>query len=256
MTIVLPFLWASLSLCFLVAVFRPLEMLFPARPIQRFLRPAWLTDLWFFLGQYLLWTSLVFGVLEWLGPYTGEILNTGLRRTISSQPFWLQSLGVVFLSDLCIYWGHRLQHRSAFLWRFHSTHHSSEHLDWLAAHREHPLDTLYTVGLINLPAFVLGFPLEALAVLVAFRSIWAIYIHSNVRLPIGPLRFVLGAPQVHHWHHDRTRKPGNYANLFPLMDLIFGTYRCPNREPEALGVTGYPAQSYLGHLLRPITAKR
>jgi hypothetical protein len=35
-----------------------------------------------------------------------------------------------------------------FLRRFRSIHQSAEHLDWLAAHREHPLDTAYTMGLI------------------------------------------------------------------------------------------------------------
>ena len=29
-----------------------------------------------------------------------------------------------------------MQHRVEFLWRFHSIHHSSTHLDWLAAYRE------------------------------------------------------------------------------------------------------------------------
>lgn len=91
--------------------------------------------------------------------------------------------------------------------------------DWLAAHREHSLDTVYTMGLINLPAFLLGFPLETLAGLAAFRGIWAIYIHSNVLLPIGPLRWFIGAPELHHWHHDRTRDAGNYANISPLMDF-------------------------------------
>ena len=43
---------AALSLLFLAVVFRPLEMAFPAKPGQRFFRPAWFTDLCFFLGQY------------------------------------------------------------------------------------------------------------------------------------------------------------------------------------------------------------
>ena len=112
----------------------------------------------------------------------------GARRAGSCK------LEVVLFSDLCVYWGHRLQHRVGWLWRFHSIHHGAEHLDWLAAHREHPVDTVYTLTLINLPAFLLGFPLETLAGLIAFRGVWAIYIHSNVRLPIGPLRMLVGAP--------------------------------------------------------------
>ena len=160
----------------------------------------------------------------------------GFRAAVADQPWWLQAVEVILLSDFFVYWGHRLQHRIPFLWRFHSIHHSAEHLDWLAAHREHPLDTVYTMGLINLPAFLLGFPLETLAGLIAFRGIWAIYIHSNVRLPIGPLRWFVGAPELHHWHHDRASDAGNYANISPLMDLAFGTYRCPDHEPEAFGI--------------------
>jgi sterol desaturase/sphingolipid hydroxylase (fatty acid hydroxylase superfamily) len=137
------------------------------------------------------------------------------------------------------------------LWRFHSIHHSAEHLDWLAAHREHPLDTVYTLTLINLPAFLLGFPVATLAGLVAFRGLWAIYIHSNVRLPIGPLRMLIGAPELHHWHHDCARDAGNYANISPLMDLLFGTYRCPDHEPEKFGIREKISPTWIGQMLHP-----
>jgi sterol desaturase/sphingolipid hydroxylase (fatty acid hydroxylase superfamily) len=142
-----------------------------------------------------------------------------------------------------------------FLWRFHSIHHSSEHLDWLAAHREHPLDTVYTMSLINLPAFLVGFPVETLAGLIAFRGIWAIYIHSNTRINIGPLRMLLGSPELHHWHHDRDRFSGNYANISPLMDILFGTYRCPDHEPAAFGIHEPIARSYVGQMLHPFKVK-
>src|SRR5438874_2400689 len=226
---------AALSFLFLVLVFRPLELAFPAKPGQRFFRPAWFTDLCFFLGQYLLWNTLVLGVLLYFRDGLGSIVPFGFRETIASQPWWLQAIEVVLLSVF-------------FLWRFHAVHHSAEHLDWMAAHREHPLDSIYTVGLINLPAFLLGFPLEALAGFIAFRGIWAIYIHSNVRLPIGPFRMLLGSPELHHWHHDRDRDAGNYANISPLMDLLFGTYRCPDREPEHFGLNAPAPRTYLGHL--------
>ena len=78
---------------------------------------------------------------------------------------------------------------------------------------------------------------------------WAIYIHSNVRLPIGPLRLLIGAPELHHWHHDRDRDAGNYANMSPLMDLLFGTYRCPDHEPAAFGLKHPGPRTYLGLLV-------
>jgi sterol desaturase/sphingolipid hydroxylase (fatty acid hydroxylase superfamily) len=111
------------------------------------------------------------------------------------------------------------------------------------------------MGLINLPAFLMGFPLETLAGLLAFRGLWAVYIHSNVRLPIGPLRVLIGAPELHHWHHSKEREAGNYANISPLMDLIFGTYRCPDHEPEELGVAEPMPKSYLGQMIYPFRRK-
>jgi len=253
----LPYLYAlvqsaAVSFVFLLLVFRPLEMVFPAKRGQRFFRPAWFTDLWFFLGQYLLWSALVALVLAQFNDWLNTVMPFSFRRSVAAQPWWLQAIEVVVLSDFLIYWGHRLQHRVGFLWRFHAVHHTAEHLDWLAAHREHPLDTIYTVGLINLPAFLLGFPLETIAGFIAFRGIWAIYIHSNVRLPIGPLRWFIGAPELHHWHHDRARDAGNYANISPLMDIIFGTYRCPDHEPEAFGIHGPSPRTYLGHMIGPL----
>jgi sterol desaturase/sphingolipid hydroxylase (fatty acid hydroxylase superfamily) len=118
------------------------------------------------------------------------------------------------------------------------------------------VDSIYTILLVNLPIFALGFPIQSLAWFAGFRGVWAIYIHANVRLPIGPLRMLIGAPELHHWHHDRTRDSGNYANVSPLMDLLFGTYRCPDHEPVALGVEEPIPQNYLGQLLHPFRKQR
>ena len=246
----------GISFLYLVVVFRPLEMAFPAKRGQAFFRPHWWTDLAFFLGQYLLWSGLVVGLLTSIAHWADGIWPSAFRASVAGQPWWLQAVEVILLSDFCVYWGHRLQHRVGLLWRFHSIHHTAEHLDWLAAHREHPVDTIYTQGLINLPAVALGFPLETLIGLAAFRGIWAIYIHSNVRLPIGPLRMLIGAPELHHWHHDRDRDAGNYANISPLMDLLFGTYRCPDHEPEHFGVHEAVPRSYLGQMLYPFLPRR
>jgi sterol desaturase/sphingolipid hydroxylase (fatty acid hydroxylase superfamily) len=242
----------GLTLSLYVLIFRPLEVVFPAKSGQAFFRPAWWLDMTFFLGQFLLWNGLVLVILFSFRDWLDDIVPSAFRGAVASQPWWLQVLEVIVLSDLLIYWGHRLQHRVGFLWRFHAVHHSAEHLDWLAAHREHPLDTVYTVGLVNLPAFVLGFPVETIGLFIALRGLWAIYLHSNVRLPIGPLRLLIGAPELHHWHHDRARDAGNYANLSPLMDILFGTYRCPDREPEAFGLSKPGPTTYLGHMVRPL----
>jgi sterol desaturase/sphingolipid hydroxylase (fatty acid hydroxylase superfamily) len=208
------------------------------------------------LGQYLVWGTLVASLLYVFNDWLTQLIPQQFRSAVATQPWWLQAVEVVFLSDLLIYWGHRLQHRVDFLWRLHKVHHSAEHLDWLAAHREHPLDTIYTMGLINLPAFILGFSLETITGLIVFRGIWAIYIHSNVRLPIGPLRWFIGAPELHHWHHNKDRDAGNYANISPFMDLLFGTYTCPDREPTSFGIHEPHPRSYFGQLIHPLLPRK
>jgi sterol desaturase/sphingolipid hydroxylase (fatty acid hydroxylase superfamily) len=242
---------AGLAFLVLFLIFRPLELAYPAKADQRFFRPHWFTDFCFLVGQYLLFNGAVFWLLQRIEPHVHAATPATLRNSITSLPVWLQAILVILLGDLLIYWGHRLQHRIGFLWRFHAIHHSSEHLDWLAAHREHPVDSLYTILIVNLPIFALGFPLKALAAFAAFRGLWAIFIHANVRLPIGPLRMIIGAPELHHWHHARDRNSGNYANVSPVMDLLFGTYRHPDHEPPAVGLPDPIPTSYLGQLLHP-----
>src|SRR5262249_30195209 len=104
----------GLSLLFLIVVFRPLEMAFPSRG-QRLCRPAWLLDLCFLLGQYLLWSGVVLAVLTHVSRWLDVAVPSGFRAAVADQPWWLQAIEVVVLSDFLMYWGHRLQHRVGWL---------------------------------------------------------------------------------------------------------------------------------------------
>ncbi|MGE3172206.1 MAG: sterol desaturase family protein [Planctomycetota bacterium] len=241
------------SFAILLAIFLPLELLFPANG-RRVLHRGSGTDLLFFLGQYLLWTAPVVAALTWVHRNTAALPLGGLQDAVRALPFALQFALVILLSDLSIYWGHRLSHQVPLLWRFHRVHHTAEKVDWLAAHREHPLDNLYTRLIENLPPILLGFPLPALAGFAMFRGLWALYIHSNVALSPGPLRYLLGAPRLHHWHHAEQLGGGvNFANLSPLMDLLFGTYYDPGHMPTRYGAgDGGPTGGYLRQLAAPL----
>lgn len=246
---------AGISFVFLALIFIPMEKVFPAKPEQKIIRNQWVLDLCFFIGQYLFWSGFVYMILMYFSTFLNSIVSSKFRDMVAFQPIYLQALEVLILSDIIIYWGHRLQHKIDFLWRFHKVHHSTESLDWLAAHREHPIDSIYTIGLINLPAFIMGFNMSAIAMIIAFRGIWAIYIHSNVRLNIGILKMLIGSPDLHHWHHDLERDRGNYANISPLMDIIFQTYTCPDKEPDKVGIKEEFSRNYLGQLLEPFFSK-
>ena len=36
------------------------------------------------------------------------------------------------------------------------------------------------------------------------------------------------------------------------MDLLFGTYRCPDHEPERFGINQPAPKTYLGFMVRPL----
>ena len=241
------------SFVLLAVVFGALERSFPARPEQRFLRPQFGTDVWFFAGQYLVFSGLITGGLSLLAQSLAA-RGLSLASWSDHHPLWLRVIMALMIGDVVVYWFHRACHHFDFLWRFHAVHHSVEHLDWLAAHREHPVDGLFTQLCLNLPAIVLGLPFEALGALIVLRGMWAIFIHSNVRLPLGPLAFVLGAPELHHFHHARVaRTQHNFANVAPWVDLVFGTFRWPAAdESYALGLVQPGPRGYLASLLAPL----
>ena len=234
---------ALASLVVLIAVFVPLERLFPNRQ-QSIFRPAWATDAAFFFGQYLLWNVLAISLLRFVSMHCRSPLSIPAPKVVLL-------LGAVVLGDVLVYWFHRACHASSLLWRFHSVHHSSEHLDWLAAHREHPVDGLLTQLMQNLPAILLGVSMGGLAGLAVFRGMWAIFIHSNVRLPLGPFRYLLGAPELHHWHHARGHGLTNFGNLAPWLDIVFGTHELPPAKDYPLGISNHRPRRWLASMWTP-----
>ena len=36
------------------------------------------------------------------------------------------------------------------------------------------------------------------------------------------------------------------------MDVLFGTYRCPDHEPEHFGLNEPTPKTYLGHMIQPL----
>ena len=243
---------ACINLGALALVLGSLERAFPARN-QAFFRPRWSTDLCFFLGQFFVFGGLNALLLVQVDRWFGVPALSGLRPWSGEIPLVLRAALALALGDVCVYWFHRACHRFDVLWRFHAVHHSVEHLDWLAAYREHPLDGLVTVLCLNLPAIAIGLPFEAVGGLIAFRGAWAIFIHSNTRVPLGPLRILFGAPELHHFHHARVAETKhNFANLAPWLDVLFGTYHLPSKsERYELGLVDAWPRGYVAQLLHP-----
>ena len=163
-------LGAAVTLAWLAVIFVPLEWARPRWSSQPRLRRGLATDLAFFAGQHLVFGALVAWILTRIYGLAPLAALADLQGAFARLPMALQVITALILGDLAMYWAHRAQHSFACLWRFHAVHHSSEALDFVAAHREHPVDGLYTQFFMNLPAVLLGFSYEAVLGLVAYGT--------------------------------------------------------------------------------------
>ena len=170
-------------------------------------------------------------------------------------PVATQVILMLLVADFFRYWLHRFAHEYAFLWRFHAVHHSVPKLYWLNVGRFHYVDKSLQFLLDAFPFLLLGVNEQVLALYFVFYSINGFFQHSNIRLRLGILNYVISTAELHRWHHSRVSKESNtnYGNNIILWDTLFGTRFLPNdRKVEALGLqnTHYP-YSFLAQLKTP-----
>lgn len=245
----------------LFAIVVPFEKLYPRQKGQKVRRPLFTTDVSF---------ALISPVLNVVG-IAGFIVIGGLSL------FWLPGLlarplvGMIpaaalplvgfLLFDFAGYWTHRFAHEVPFMWRFHSVHHSPEHMDWVSGFRIHPFD-----GVLIAPGFFFllgaGFGAELAGVFAVLQVILGIFFHANVRVRWRLLDRIAANPEFHHWHHSSELDAvgHNYGAALPWWDLVFGTFFMPkksaNRRPQRYGVDEPLPKNLIGKLTYPCRGAR
>jgi sterol desaturase/sphingolipid hydroxylase (fatty acid hydroxylase superfamily) len=173
----------------------------------------------------------------WFG-WAGSQLGLGLWP--ATWPLALQVLLGILLADGLEYARHRAEHCYEWLWRVHALHHSVDRMHVLKSGRGHFLDMVLRHLTVFLPLAAIGTPATVLLAYVAAVTVLGTIGHSNVdmRLP-GFLHRLVMTPHVHRIHHARDvdLALANYANVFPLWDLLFGTFSDPARvQPSGFGI--------------------
>lgn len=235
-------------------IFIPLERVFALKPDQKILRRAWFNDLVYWVANGQIIGLVLAVVVSGIVLASGSLVGPTIQGAISEQPYWLQFVEAVILSDLGFYFTHRAFHTFPWLWRFHSIHHSIEELDWLAGARVHPIDQIVTKGISLLPIFALGFSDAVIGAALLLYTWQSVFIHSNTSIKFGPLRWILASPEFHHWHHskDREARDRNFAGQLPFLDVLFGTQHMPlDQRPTAYGLDTPMPQNYLLQLAHP-----
>jgi sterol desaturase/sphingolipid hydroxylase (fatty acid hydroxylase superfamily) len=249
--------WMILDLLLMTVIFIPLELFFPKNKNQTKFHEEWRTDLTYFVISHLF--IQFFGIITQKPAvvFFGWMGLENLNAWVQGLPF-VVALFLAFLStDLFQYWAHRFFHTRVYLWRFHSVHHSTQHMDWLAGSRTHFIDIFFTRAMTFIPLYILGFSSTVFNVYIIFIAIHAVLIHANTRINFGPLKYIFTTPQYHHWHHCEDPKyyGHNFASIFPFIDMIFGTYYLPKNEwPAGTGVheSQYP-KGFIKQSIYPFT---
>lgn len=236
--------WFVLNLLLKGALFIPLEKLFSGDRKQPLFRTEWREDLFYFLISSLLIQSMAFVSLA---PSLAVMAHTtgwaGFRALVASQPFVVQVIELMIVSDFMQYAFHRAFHSVPFLWRFHAVHHSAQAMDWMAGSRMHLVEILALRGFTIIPMYALGFGQGPLYSYIFFVYLVSAFVHANLRFNDKWLAPFVVTPRFHHWHHgiEKEAIDVNFAVHFPWIDKLFGSYYLPaDKWPEGYGIDGHP----------------
>lgn len=166
---------------------------------------------------------------------------------------------VIFLlvSDFLLYWSHRLFHARV-LWPAHVIHHAPGQVDWTAAYRFHPINFAFGPWLVTTLMLFLGVSPVGIIFIAPIEAAMAFFVHSNLNVTLGPLRYIIASPVFHRWHHtfDDEAKGKNFGAIFSVWDVMFGTFYLPqDRRPMRYGVRIDPVrENYYSQLAFPFIA--
>jgi sterol desaturase/sphingolipid hydroxylase (fatty acid hydroxylase superfamily) len=153
---------------------------------------------------------------------------------LSAWPLLWGAVVFALAMDLGEYAFHRAQHTFPWLWRMHALHHSDPNMNVTTTVRHFWGDQLLkAVTIWPLCELVLR-PTPAILLCYSLLSLVHFFAHANLRIGFGRWSWLLNHPAYHRRHHsaDPRHFGSNYAGLFPIFDVIFGTYKRPDGFPE------------------------
>lgn len=182
-------------------------------------------------------TGITYPVLVWIGDFS--LAEEAQRTPAGSAALVFTAL---LITDFFYYWYHRAQHRFSWLWLIHEMHHADTELNATTSWRTHFLEQPIQLLIVSVPGIYLVGHLPGLQALhmnhdelfayTLVASIWLVFTHANLRLPLGRWCVLVVGPQYHRIHHSRLpqHRDRNFAQYFPVFDLLFGTCVKPNQQ--------------------------
>lgn len=219
--------------------FFALELVMPWRKKQRAFRKDFWLDVFYMFFNFFLFSLIIYNaasnvVVEASNDLLGTIGITNLVAIeVSGWPVWAQLVSLFVIRDFIQWNVHRLLHRVPWLWEFHKVHHSVEEMGFAAHLRYHWMENVVYNALQYIPLAMIGFGVDDFFIVYVFTLAVGHFNHSNIKVPLGPLKYVLNNPQMHIWHHAKAWPEGrdhgiNFGITLSLWDYLFGTADIPS----------------------------
>ena len=143
------------------------------------------------------------------------------------------------------YWFHRLNHEIRWMWATHSVHHSVEQLTLLSSLRLGWTNVFSLAWIVYVPVVLAGFDLKLVLAILSVDLQYQFFLHTDARVPLGPLEWVLNTPAHHRVHHacNGPYLDKNYGGMLIIFDRMFGTFaEARPEEPLRYGLV-HPLRS-------------
>ena len=207
----------------------------------------WLVMIKLFKVTGLLW---YIGVLETLyADHLNFLTITALSDLSDGVRFFLGFL----LADFLNWFHHVVRHKVPWFWYFHTIHHSQPQLNLLTDFRFHPADYVIAETIQILPLLIFDFGNYEIVGFLVVHMFWTRFYHANIKLSLGPLKYILVTPQSHRVHHSCAvqHRDKNFGVFFSIWDRVFGTqYSGCDEYPETgIGEPTFPVE----HSCNPIS---
>jgi sterol desaturase/sphingolipid hydroxylase (fatty acid hydroxylase superfamily) len=190
-------------------------------------RPA-TTDWWINLQTWAIYLAASLSLMPLLG-----WLQVPSLLDAAQLPLWQGLLIFVVVRDFGEFAYHRAQHKYSWMWAMHSLHHSDPEMSALTTSRHFWGDQLLKgLTIWPLSMVVIAPTMDILAIYAAI-SLWHFFVHSRLPISFGRWSWLLNGPAYHRRHHSSLPEHynSNFAALFPIFDVICGSYNRPDGFP-------------------------
>ena len=212
----------------------------------------WVDLIWYTLIQSYFLKIVIFDYI--IAPLQTR-LDWSDWQFVRDWPIWVQVLFFVLTHDLYIYLFHRWQHANKWLWRTHEAHHSNKEVDFMAGARSHAVEILINQTIEFAPIILLGADPAVIPIKALLDAMFGTFIHANIRVKLGWLKYIINTPNLHLWHHANYQEVfhANFGTKFSFFDYLLGTAydpgHGPGNKPENWGLYyDFPKDYFLQHV--------